>query len=120
MEGVKNDSEKLPYFTVICRQFPNAVKAVVRRSLEGHIKYEEHDHDWKNWERVENGYEAYSNALMRHLIYEGEDSELDHDIAVAWNALARLEKRLRDDKERDGHTGSTVRKCKIAPFEPGA
>lgn len=96
MEGIKHSGEKLPYFIVLCNQFPNAVKAVVKRSYEGHKKYEEWDADWKNWERVENGYQTYSNALLRHLFKEGEDDELQHDIAVAWNALARLELKLKE------------------------
>ena len=57
--------------------------------------YEAFDADWKNWERVENGVETYSNALLRHLFKEGEDTEIEHDIAVAWNALARLELKLK-------------------------
>lgn len=99
MEGIKHDSEKLPYFTVLCTQFPDAINAVIRRSLEGHLKYEEFDKDWKNWERVENGYETYSNALLRHLFKEGEDTPLEHDIAVAWNALARLQVRLKENEK---------------------
>lgn len=95
MEGVKHDGEKLPYYIVLCNQFPHAINAVVARSLEGHKKYEKWDGDWKNWEKVEDGYTTYSNALLRHLFKEGEDSELEHDVACAWNALARLELKLK-------------------------
>lgn len=97
-QGVKNDEDKLPYFTVLCKQFPNAINAVIKRSQQGHEKYLEADSDWKNWERVDNGYIAYSNALMRHIFNNGEDDSIEHDIAVAWNALARLEIRLREEE----------------------
>lgn len=101
MLGVKLDKDKLPYYTVLASQFPNAINAVIKRSLEGHIKYEEFDEDWKNWERVENGYITYSNAMLRHLFREGDDTEIQHDIAVAWNALARLELKLKQLNETE-------------------
>lgn len=98
MEGIKHDGEKLPYHIVLCKQFPNAINAVVKRSSDGHKKYEEWDGDWKNWERVKDGYLTYSNALLRHLFNEGDDNSIEHDIAVAWNALARLELKLKESK----------------------
>jgi hypothetical protein len=96
--ALKFDDGKLPYFTVLTTQFPLAVKEVVRRSLEGHIKYEKPG-EWDNWFKVaeERGVLAYNNALMRHLFQDGEDTELQHDAAVAWNALAKLEYKLRKD-----------------------
>lgn len=95
-ESLKFDQGKLPYFTVLGTQFPLAIKEVVRRSLEGHEKYEKGD-DWENWFRLaeERGVSSYDNALLRHLFRDGEDSELGHDVAVAWNAVARLEYKLR-------------------------
>lgn len=98
-KGVKHSQDKIQPFTVLTTQFPLAFKAIVQRSGLGHKKYLEADKDWCNWSRVENGYSEYSNALMRHLMGEGEDSELEHDIAVAWNAIARLELRLRKEQE---------------------
>jgi len=95
-EALKFDNDKLPYYTVLCNQFPLAVRSVVGRSKHGHDKYEKED-DWENWFRLgeEKGVESYQNALMRHFFKDGEDCELDHDIAVAWNALAILEFKLR-------------------------
>lgn len=95
-DGIKHDQDKLPYYTVLCKQFPNAIKEIIRRSQAGHIKYAASDIDWKNWERVPDGYNTYSNALLRHFFKEGEDTDIEHDVAVAWNALARLELKLRD------------------------
>lgn len=97
-ETLKFDENKLPYYTVLCTQFPLALKEVVNRSLKGHIKYEKGD-DWENWYRLgeERGVQSYQNALMRHFFKDGEDSELQHDVAVAWNALAILEFKLRKD-----------------------
>jgi len=96
MSALKFDDEKLPYYTVLCTQFPLAIREVVARSKHGHDKYEKED-DWNNWFRLgeERRVESYQNALMRHFFKHGEDSELEHDIAVAWNALAILEFKLR-------------------------
>ena len=49
-----------------------------------------------NWKCVENGFNRYSNAMVRHLMAESDgpgvdsESELLHAGHVAWNALARL------------------------------
>ena len=49
-----------------------------------------------NWKCVENGFNRYSNAMVRHLMAESDgpgvdsESELLHADHVAWNALARL------------------------------
>jgi hypothetical protein len=94
-KGVKHSKGKLPYHIVLCKQFPNAINAVVERSLQGHIKYKKWDKDWKNWERVDDPINNYSNALMRHVFNNGEDSELQHAVAVAWNSLAVLELKLK-------------------------
>lgn len=88
--GVKEQG-KLPIYTVLSKQFPNALKAIVERSLIGHEKYKKHDEDFQNFLRVPNAVEEYSNAMIRHSLCVGEDTELDHYIATAWNSIARLE-----------------------------
>ncbi|MEY4333499.1 MAG: hypothetical protein RLZZ196_2242 [Bacteroidota bacterium] len=95
-ETLKFDEGKLPYYTVLNTQFPFAIREVVKRSLQGHEKYEKGD-DWDNWFRIgeQRGIASYENALLRHLFKDGEDNELEHDVAVAWNAIARLEYKLR-------------------------
>ncbi len=104
-KGRKNDDDKLPYYIVLCEQFPLAINALIKRSLQGHVKYTDDDgngpdKNWDNWEKVDKGYTRYSNALLRHLFKEGEDTSLEHDIAVLWNACARLELKLRKLKKK--------------------
>jgi len=54
---------------------------------------------------VPEGYQRYTAALMRHLFTEpGEvdcDSDIPHDVAVAANALFRLQLRLEGLSEAD-------------------
>lgn len=88
--------EKAPVFTY-CKQMKNAIEALSLRSLYGHNKYEKGD-DWENFSRVENADFEYSNAALRHALGIGEDSDEDHLVASAWNAIARLEIYLRNKK----------------------
>lgn len=88
--------EKAPVFTY-CEQMKNAIEALSLRSLAGHKKYEKGD-DWENFSRVENGDFEYSNAQFRHALGIGEDSDEDHLVAAAWNAVSRLEIHLRNKK----------------------
>jgi hypothetical protein len=73
----------------------NAMEQLAFRSEYGHNKYLEFDADWNNFARVENGDEQYANAEFRHALGIGEDTELEHYVASAWNAVARLEIYLR-------------------------
>lgn len=75
--------------------FGKALMAVAEVGTFGARKYSR-----GGWQHVENGQERYTAALLRHLMQgEGEDpdSGLLHDAHAAWNALARLELRLRRD-----------------------
>lgn len=98
--GQKHDSDKLPYFTVLFRQFPNALREVVKCSQAGHRKYSETDKDWLNFTRLKDTETRYRNAMLRHLTEEGqiedmsEYGEMSHEGAVVWNALADLENKL--------------------------
>lgn len=54
------------------------------------------------WVSVPDGFQRYTAALWRHLLGEGyeaadADSGLPHEAHAAWNALARLEIKLRED-----------------------
>ena len=88
----KDDGGKAPIFHGSIAYFPNAIEAVSRVSNFGATKYA-----WNGWLHVPNGIERYTDAMVRHLAYEGEgeildpDSGLLHAAHVAWNALARLE-----------------------------
>jgi len=53
------------------------------------------------WLKVANGRERYTDAMIRHMLLENieakdPETQISHDVATAWNALARLEHRLRD------------------------
>lgn len=93
----KKDKGKPPVYEGLIRYFPRAFAAVAKVSSYGASKYE-----WDSWKKVENAYERYSNALLRHLLKEEIEGVYDveaykegvkilHDAQVAWNALARLE-----------------------------
>jgi len=98
--AIKYDGAKSPVFRGAIDYFPRAISAVAEVSAFGASKYA-----WKGWEGVPDGYNRYSDALVRHLIYEGEgevldiDSGLLHAAHAAWNALARLELELRAVEE---------------------
>jgi len=107
-EGQKFDSGKLPMFTVLFRQFPNAIKEVVRCSQSGHNKYP-NDTDWQNFRRVslKENPDRYLNASMRHLEQSGGKLKSDPDMAQyggalhlaqsIWNLLAHLERKLQEN-----------------------
>lgn len=97
--GAKLDQGKAPLWRGALSYFPRAIEAVARVSAVGARKYA-----WKGWESVPEGAFRYSDALVRHLVAEGRE-EIDkdtgclHSAQVAWNALARLELKL---KEKEG------------------
>lgn len=99
--AIKYDAGKAPVFRGAVSYFPRAIRAVAGVSAFGASKYA-----WKGWESVPDGYNRYSDAMVRHLSYEGEgeildpDSGLLHAAHAAWGALARLELYLKDEEQR--------------------
>lgn len=97
--AIKYDGGKPPIFRGALAYFPRAIGAVAAVSAFGASKYA-----WKGWEGVPDGFNRYSDAMVRHLAYEGEGEVLDPDSGLlhashtAWNALARLELLLRDQE----------------------
>lgn len=95
--AIKYDGGKSPVFRGAIDYFPRAISAVAGISAFGASKYA-----WKGWEGVPDGYNRYSDAMVRHLIYEAEGEVLDPDSGLlhaahcAWNALARLELLIRE------------------------
>lgn len=95
--GIKYDGGKAPVFRGAVSYFPRAIEAVAAVSAFGASKYA-----WKGWERVDDGYNRYSDALVRHLAYEGKNEVLDPDSGLlhrahtSWNALASLELLIRE------------------------
>lgn len=95
----KDDTGKSPIYRGVLSYFPAAVAGVASVSAFGATKYA-----WNGWLHVPDGFNRYSDGLVRHLTSEaaGEvlDSEsgLNHDLHAAWNALARAELRIRNLK----------------------
>lgn len=94
-EGIKNSQKevKAPIFTY-CKVNKNALEALALRALYGHQKYNKDgaDEDWQNFTRVSNGDFEYSNAQFRHALeIGGEETEEEHLISSAWNAISRLQ-----------------------------
>lgn len=96
VEELQKKADKVKLFTVLVKQFPLAFKAVAQRSQLGHEKYADIDQDWQGF--TVTPVEEYQNAIVRHIMLDGEphETELDHLAATAWNALALLEIKLRN------------------------
>lgn len=92
--GIKETqtTKKAPIFTY-CKVNKDAIEALAFRALYGHEKYNKNgaDEDWKNFTRVPNADFEYSNSMFRHALGIGEDSEFEHLVSSAWNAVARLQ-----------------------------
>lgn len=106
MSGIKNDSGKLPYYIVLFKQFPLALQEVMKCSAAGNRKYSETDQDWQNFSRVPQSDTRYKNAMLRHMTESGQVEDMveygpiTHEGAVVWNALADLEIKLRELKNK--------------------
>lgn len=63
----------------------------------GAAKYGDH-----NWENLENGYERYKGAMLRHLTEVEKGNTIDEDTGclhiaqVAWNAIAMVHFKLKE------------------------
>jgi hypothetical protein len=96
--GSKLDAGKIEFFNHLLTYFPTALRAVTEVSAYGAQKYTR-----MGWASVPDGVHRYTEALCRHLMAEAEGEERDesglyHDAQVAWNALARLELKIRAGK----------------------
>jgi hypothetical protein len=102
--AVKYDGGKPATFRGAIDYFPRAIEQVAAVSTFGATKYA-----WKGWQDVPEGFERYSDAMVRHLISEGKgevedsDSGLLHAAHAAWNALARLELMLREREQNENN-----------------
>lgn len=93
--GIKDSQKELkaPIFTY-CKVNKNALEELALRALYGHKKYNKNgaDEDWQNFTRVDNGDFEYANAQFRHALeIGGEETEKEHLISSAWNAVSRLQ-----------------------------
>jgi hypothetical protein len=98
--GAKLDAGKPCMWRGAVNYFPRALSAVAAISTFGAAKY-----SWGGWRTVPEGFERYSDAMVRHLIAESKEGPLDNDSGLhhaahcAWNALARLEFILKKEEE---------------------
>lgn len=96
--GAKLDAGKSPVFRGLLDYFPRACLAVADISAQGAAKY-----SWRGWEKVEDGVNRYSDAMVRHIVNSSIEGDYDpegflHRAQIAWNALASLELYLREKK----------------------
>ena len=88
--GAKLDAGK-PMAGLVLGDFAMALQEVVKVGTYGAEKYSKH-----GWIHVDNGFNRYTDAMIRHWLDEcrGEvmdpDTHLLHAAQLAWNALARL------------------------------
>ena len=104
-EGIKHDQGK-PKVGMVLQYFPLATLEVAKCGTYGTKKYGNGKFWDHNWEKVENGVERYSDAMLRHFLSEAtegtdKDTDLLHACHVAWNALARLELMLKKEKNKN-------------------
>lgn len=96
----KDDAGKAPIYRGVLAYFPDAVACVASVSAFGASKYA-----WNGWLHVPDGIGRYSDGLVRHLTQEGAGEVLDaesglrHAGHVAWNALARLQLMINEDRK---------------------
>lgn len=90
--NTKYDGGKAPIYRGCLAYFPRAMAGVAAVSAFGASKYA-----WNGWLHVPEGFERYSDALVRHLGSEAKGEILDpesgllHAEHACWNANARLE-----------------------------
>lgn len=100
--AVKYDAGKATLLKGGLGYFPNAIALVSAVSHFGASKYA-----WDGWRYVDNGFDRYSEAMVRHLVSEGTGSGLDFDSGLphightCWNSLARLEIWLEQEKKKN-------------------
>lgn len=101
--AIKYDAGKAPIYRGLLSYFPRAVREVAAVSAFGASKYA-----WRGWEGVDDGVNRYSDAMVRHLVREGEgevldpDSGLLHAAHTSWGSLARLELIQREIEKEGG------------------
>lgn len=97
--AIKYDGGKAPIYRGALAYFPRALAAVAEVSAFGASKYK-----WRGWENVPDGFNRYSDGLVRHLAEEGKGEVLDpdsgklHAAHTAWNSLSRLELLLKEQE----------------------
>jgi hypothetical protein len=99
--GAKLDAGK-PRVGLMLSGFPRALLKVAEVTTFGALKYSDN-----GWQQVDGGVSRYDDAKGRHLLYGyiediDADSGLEHLAQEAWNALAKLELKLREEENGPG------------------
>lgn len=105
--GSKLDGNKVDMSLLL--DFSRALKAVALIGTLGSRKYTR-----GGWQTVPEGRIRYTAAMLRHLtseqleeydqdLYDYFGVQLPHEYQVAWNALARLELKLREDEQNESN-----------------
>lgn len=94
----ENNEERkdIKIYSGVIKYFPRALCAVAIRSAEGSKQL--HPHEPMHWDRDKSPDEL--DSLMRHML----DGDWE---AVAWRALANLEKKLEDKIEEERENNGT-------------
>lgn len=82
------ERKKFQVYTGFIKYFPDAIAAVARHSVENNEKHSPGTP--VHWNRAKSSDEL--DALMRHIMEE-------EWVAVAWRAMAHLQKQIEKDKE---------------------
>lgn len=95
--GVKDDATKIQ--TDLLLDFGLALMAVADLATIGAKLYTKN-----GWKKVPDGITRYSAAMVGHLLresFEEKDpqTQISHTVAVAWNALAKLQLLIEEDPE---------------------
>jgi len=93
--GAKLDAGKIR--VALLKRFGLALMALADLATSGAKKYSDH-----GWAEVENGMERYDDAMAGHWLkqmFEPDDPEMNmpHEVAVVFNAMARLQKMIEND-----------------------
>lgn len=97
--GAKLDKGK-PRVGLVLKSFSRALLEVCKVGTFGANKYTDN-----GWLEVPDAQERYTDAGLRHFLYEAAGEELDKDSLLlhaaheAWNSLAKLELQLREREQ---------------------
>ena len=92
-----SNPSKIKLLKYFLRKFPRAIEAIARVAEAGDIK---HNGTVRSFLAVNNGYQEYSESMVRHLLDEIVEGPVDleggglHAAKIAWGALSRLEIQL--------------------------
>lgn len=105
--GAKLDDGKA-MMSLVMLDMNLALKQVAEVATYGAKKYTK-----GGWKTVPNGFERYTDAMLRHLLSEpnemfDQDTGIEHAAHAAWNALARLQLLLSMQRRPQAVANDTV------------